>query len=301
MIVRERPNLLKLFFIMRGSVVQRIWPQCLFVVVLSTAIVWAHAERPGLVPTLDGLPFTLIGIALSVFLGFRNSACYDRWWEARKQWGAILADARDLARQTLPLELSGPDGASARRILLLIVVDFVAVLASQLRGKLVPGGATSALSSGVSRFPAEAELRRAGLELARLNKAGSVSDIHFQILDATFSRLNAAAASCERIRATPVPFGYTLLLHRTAYLFCLLLPFGFADVLGWATPFFAGLVAYTFFGLDAMCDEMEEPFGTRANAVPIDAMSRIVAINLMEALGETELPPMPKPVDMILL
>jgi len=62
----------------------------------------------------------------------------------------------------------------------------------------------------------------------------------------------AAGASCERIRSTPIPFSYSLLLHRTAYLYCFLLPFGLVDSLGFMTPFVVAIVAYTFFGLDAL-------------------------------------------------
>jgi len=63
----------------------------------------------------------------------------------------------------------------------------------------------------------------------------------------------------------------------------------------------AGLVAYTFFGLDALGDELEEPFGTLPNDLPIAAISTVIEIDLRSMLGDTDLPPMPKPVDHILL
>ena len=99
---------------------------------------------------------------------------------------------------------------------------------------------------------------------------------------------------------TPLPFAYTLLLHRTAYLFCFILPFGFADTLGWATPLAAMLVAYTFFGLDALGEELEEPFGLMPNNLPISAYATTIEIHLRSALGETDLPPMPVPIDYVL-
>jgi putative membrane protein len=121
------------------------------------------------------------------------------------------------------------------------------------------------------------------------------------MLDATVQQMGAAQASCERIRHTPVPFGYSLLLHRTAHLFCLLLPFGFTDLLGWATPFTSTLIAYTFFGLDALSDELEDPFGTGLNALPINALATTIEINLREAIGDTDLPADPRPVDYVLM
>ncbi|GAB4066387.1 bestrophin family protein [Ancylobacter sonchi] len=294
MIVRDRPSLLELFLTWRGTVLQRIWPQLAFVTLLSAAIVEGHALFPGTVPALDGMPFALIGIAFSVFLGFRNSACYDRWWEARRQWGAILIATRDLVRRTLILEGRGEVGSAMRRALLRRLIVFTGALAAHLRG---PAPAADA----ACRFPLDAQLREAGAGLAEARLAGLLSDVEFSLLDSGLSEINHAATACERLRNTPVPFGYTLLLHRTAYLFCLLLPFSFADVLGWGTPLVTGLVAYTFFGLDALSDEMEEPFGTRPNAVPIAAIACTIELNLREALGETDLPPLPQPVDTILL
>ena len=81
MIVRDRPNLFQLFFIVRGSIVLRILPQIVAIFLLSALIVWGHEERPNLVVSFNGSSLSLLGIALSIFLGFRNNAAYDRWWE----------------------------------------------------------------------------------------------------------------------------------------------------------------------------------------------------------------------------
>jgi putative membrane protein len=116
-------------------------------------------------------------------------------------------------------------------------------------------------------------------------------------MDASLVALGAAAAGCERIRNTPVPFAYTLLLHRTATLYCFLLPFGLVDMVGLMTPFVVAIVAYTFFGLDALGDEIEDPFGLKDNHLPLDALCRELEINLLEALGETELPERLQPVE----
>lgn len=308
MIVRDRPSLLKLFFILRGSVIQRIFPQVLFVFGLSAFVVWAHRADPGMVPSVSSGPFALLGIALSVFLGFRNNACYDRWWEARKDWGQLIFTSRDLARQTLVLvDADRTSGKEARQRLLDIAIAFAHALVCHLR----PGNHAARtlarlpgdLSEGykASRNAPDYLLREMGRDLAGLRASGVITDYQWTMLDGTVGRMSAVLAACERIRYTPVPFGYTLLLHRTAHLFCFLLPFGFADALGWATPFVTALVAYTFFGLDALGDELEEPFGVLPNDLPIVALAETIEINLREALGETDLPPLPQPKDYILM
>jgi ion channel-forming bestrophin family protein len=104
--------------------------------------------------------------------------------------------------------------------------------------------------------------------------------------------LSTVLAACERIRFTPLPFAYTVLLHRTAYLFCLILPFGLAELLGWFAPVLSSLLAYTFFGLDRLGDELENPFSQVPNGLPLLAMALTAERGLREALGE----PVPEPL-----
>ncbi len=301
MIVRPRPNLLQLFFITQGSIVPRIVPQILIVGALSIAVVLGHQVWPKVLPNYSGAPFALLGIAISVFLNFRNSACYDRWWEARRHWGELILFSRNLSRQTLVLP------ADARERLLRLTAAFAHALVHHLRPAadetqrvvefLTPD---QAARWRAARFPPDTLTQAMGAELAELRRSGAIGDILFQTLDTTLGEMTMVQTACERIRTTPVPFGYTLLLHRTAYLFCFLLPFGFADTLGWATPVATMLVAYTFFGLDALGDELEEPFGLRANNLPLSALAQTIEVVVREALGEPDVPPLPQPQNHVL-
>ena len=133
----------------------------------------------------------------------------------------------------------------------------------------------------------DALMMEMGRELGYCQRQGWIEPCLAASIDMTLSSMTAAAASCERIKGTPIPFSYTLLLHRTAYLYCFLLPFGLVDTIGFMTPFVVAIVAYTFFGLDALGDEIEEPFGLEPNDLPLDTLCRTIEINLLESLGET--------------
>lgn len=306
MIVRPRPSLLHLFFIIRGSLLRKIWVQIAAVSLISAIIVYLHHSRPDILPFYNSSgPFTLLGIALSIFLSFRNNACYDRWWEARKHWGDLIHCNRVLIRQTMVMMGTAQGEASRRRILTLIMAHAQAMVPH-----LRPGAENKALSLmdepllaryRESRNPPTPILEAVSTELATVLRKGLISDISFQMIDRTVTELAHTQVACERILLTPVPFGYTLLLHRTAYIFCFLLPFGFADLLSWSTPIAAALVAYTFFGLDALGDELENPFGTEENDLPLAAMADIACLSVREALGETNLPPFPQPKNFLLL
>jgi putative membrane protein len=301
MIVRPSPSLWQVMFSFKGSILMRIYRRIVAVGIMSALIVLIHQEAPGLLPAFDGAPFALLGIALSVFLAFRNSSCYDRWWEGRKLWGELVYSVRDLARQSRIL----PD--AERRILLRASIAFTQALVVHIRSgvstaKVLPWlSPEDTVRYQASHNPPDVIMQRMGNTLAKLRADGVISDIIYQMLDNTIGKISHVQASCERIKFTPLPFAYTLLLHRTAYTFCFMLPLGFADVLGWLTPFATAFAAYTFFGLDTLGDELERPFGHLPNALPIEALANVVEIDVREAMGETNLPPMPTPNEIGLL
>lgn len=307
MIVRERPHGLALFFLVRGSILPRVLPALLVNVGFATLVTLMHGSLLDHKIQVTMAPFSLIGLALAIFLGFRNNAAYDRYWEARKLWGEIVHGSRSWARQVIawvqPAPGGGADVTPTQARLVHRAIAVAHALRHQLRGS-TPGAELQAcldtadweaLRQG-SPAPGGLLLQQ-GRDLGRCLATGQLRPELAASLDRTLSVLTAAAAGCERIKGTPVPFPYTLLLHRTAYTYCFLLPFGLVDLVHGLTPLVVALVAYTFFGLDAVGDEIEEPFGTRANDLPLDALCAAIEHDLREALGETGLPPLPVPVN----
>jgi putative membrane protein len=311
MILRPRPTPLRLFFILRGSVLSSIWKVLLVNVLLAIAVTIAHGDLGALKITLTPIPFTLIGLPLAIFLGFRNNAAYDRYWEGRKLWGSLIADTQNLARQcqtfikdAVPADVSKLGLRDDIRVRILYrAIAYAHVLKHRLRGT-DHGCELQALLQ-----PEELEqMQRAtnhpnflmlqmGAHLRQCLLENRIDPYLAPVLDNTLSSIVATGIGCERIKTTPIPFSYTLLLHRTAYVYCFLLPFGLVDTIGFMTPVVVALVAYTFFGLDQLGDEIEEPFGLQENDLPLDAMCRTIEINLRESLGEKDLPPALQPVD----
>jgi putative membrane protein len=310
MIVRPRPRFIELLFLLRGSILPRIAPQLLLLFVFSCLVVLLpdHVRNLHALPlpylrdflhSFRNAPVTLLGIAISIFLGFRNNACYDRWWEARRQLGQMIGEMRSLARfsaATLP--------APERVVRAAIAFNYA--LTAQLRRQPLPPQVSQYLDPAdqaatlASPNPANYILSLITRETTAAYQSGALTDILYTHLDERLATIANLQVACERIASTPTPFTYTLLLHRTAYLFCFPLPIALAPTVGLATPFFCTLVAYTFFGLDALGDELEDPFGDHANTLPLDAMTRITEINLLEVLHTPTLPPFLEPIDHLL-
>ena len=305
MIVRDRPNALALLFAWRGSILPRIAPHLIAVLLFSSLVEALAHWRVFDFSHYSVAPFTLLGIALSIFLGFRNNTSYDRWWEGRKQFGQMVCDIRSLGRSSEVLLGDHPD----RRQML----TWVAAHYHALRGQLRKQGVTEealAVMRGIEGFDedemrrqrnvADYCLRQVGKVMRRLLRNGALDSVGVRVLDEHISRLTNVQAACERLVSAPVPFAYSLLTHRTVYIYCYLLPFGLAGSMGWFTPIFSLVVAYTFVGLDALAHELEEPFGLQPNHLPLSAICRVNDISIAESLGDPAPEPM-QPVGHILI
>lgn len=126
--------------------------------------------------------------------------------------------------------------------------------------------------------------------LAVQRRNGQLSDILFISLNDRLNDISAVLAGCERIAYTPIPFAYTLILHRTVYLFCIMLPFALVVDLHYMTPFISVLISYTFISLDCLAEELEDPFGTENNDLPLDAICNAIEIDLLQMNDEAEIP-----------
>lgn len=313
MIVRDRPTGISLFYITRGSILAAIWKVLLLNIVISMLVTVAHGTIFHKKVTLTAIPFSLIGLALAIFLGFRNSAAYDRYWESRKLWGQLIASSRDLARQCLSMiadhapagTATPPEGLDDVRVRMMYrAIAFAHALRLQLR---MMNAAAAPVFDGLLRRSENLDIGstssdtnflmcRMGEDLRYCLRHRHLDAYLAASIDATLARMTSVSAGCERIKGTPIPFPYTLLLHRTAYLYCFLLPFGLVDTIGFMTPVVVGIVAYTFFGLDAVGDEITDPFGDKINHLPLDAFCRTIEIDMREALGEETIPPALAPV-----
>jgi len=300
LIVRPRPNWLRMLFVWRGSILNKILPQLCFTAALSGLVVIFHGELLSLKITLTAVPFSLVGVALAIFLGFRNNASYDRYWEARKLWGKLLIDARNAARQYVSFV---PGDA---RPFVQGLAAYVHAVRHQLRQsdnqpdlqRLLPPAVLAQVVD--RRTPALQIMMWLADQLRQRRESGELTPILAAELDRSLSGLNDAFGGCERIAYTPLPFTYSVILHRTVYLYCLMLPFGLLDSIGIMTPLMVTFVAYTFFAIEALSDEIEEPFGTSPNDLALDAMAVNIEIALLEMLGDRDLPKPLQPVNYLL-
>ncbi len=294
MIVKQQPTLRDILFAINGSILPRIALRLAMIALVSMAVVYAASLHPGIFTRISAIPFTLIGIALSVFMSFRNNACYARWWEGRQLWGELIIASRSFARETATLD------EVDRQRLLRGLCGFTAGLAARLRRVDEAGAIARWCDIGKAAKgpnPTDAVLYGIGKDCLELMHRERINAIHYSMLETQLARMSHVQAGCERILNTPVPFAYSLLLHRTALVFCITLPFALAGELGWWTLLPVLLIAYTFFGLDALGHQLEDPFAPEPNTLPLYAMQRTIEREMLAALGEENIPPPLAPVN----
>lgn len=289
MIIRKKENWFRILFVWHGSVLPQVLPRLILLTVLSIAVVYFHGTLLSYKVPLNPAPFTLFGFVLALFLGFRNSASYDRFWEGRKLWGSLLNVSRSLTRQVLTLNRN-IDRESIKEFINLLSA-FVYALNHQLRNTDSSDDLKDKVSIADyqliinSKYKPALILNLIGDWVGKQKLKGNFDSIQQASIDQNLNTLSDVLGGCERIVSTPIPYSYQVLLHRTIYIYCFLLPFGLVDSLSWFTPFIVAFIAYTFVAFEAIADEIEEPFGQEANDLALNSMSAMIEESIKELAG----------------
>ena len=297
MIQKQNVNWFRLLFMWQGSVLPKILPRLLLLLAISICVVFFKGTFFQYKIPLTPAPFTLFGIALAIFLGFRNTASYERFWEARKIWGALNIDTRSLARQAISFSGYALDSKEIT-VFTNYLICFTLCLKHQLRHTDATDDLAQRLSPALAQQLKDIKykpvflLKEMGVWIQHAKLQGKIDSILQAAFEENLNRLSEVVGGCERIASTPIPYTYRILLHRTVYFYCLLLPFGFVDSLGWVTPLITVFIAYTFIALEAIADEIEEPFGIESNDLALNAICRTIEFSLLE-ITSRPIPPYP--------
>jgi len=282
MIVRPMQNWFRMLFIWNGSVLQSIIPQLIAMALLSTLAALTHGRIFGEKIPLSTGPFTLFGLTLAIFLGFRNNTSYSRFSEARVLWGNMLIASRTLVSQALsylPPETRKEQATQLAQQL----IAFACALKHQLRGTdPLPDLARMLGEEASAQLSLKQYKPVAILKDVRANVATVHTDADRWMLDAQINELEKSLGGCERIASTPIPFAYSVLLHRTVYAYCMLLPFGLVDSTEFLTPLICVFFSYTLIALEAIANDIAEPFSMAPNALALDAITRTLERSLLE-------------------
>ena len=285
MIVADSPSL--------SQIVREVWRPLLALFVWDVAVTAFYFWSPFRAPSL---PLTLFGTALALFLGVRDNSAYQRWWEGRVLWGAMINASRSLARAARNLLPAEAD--DLKRTIVLRQIAYVNTLRCQLRRQPHDGEALRFLSEGEAE-PALARANAAnglidgtGLRIAEAVRRGWLDTVQQGTLERVLVDISNAQGGMERLKNTPLPAQYRFFPTLFTHLFCVLLPIGLVETLGVATPLGSTVAGLMFLAILRIGDDLVDPFADTVHDVPLTAMCRTIEIDLLQAIGD----PAPAPL-----
>jgi len=259
-------------------------------------------------PLLPEMPLSipaLLGTAISILLSFKMNQSYDRWWEARKVWGAIVNDSRTLIIQ-LQSFLPVNDKEQIRRIAYRQIAWCIA-LSKSLRGLNAAEGIEHLIAAPelfeIARHNNKplAILQLHAKELRQLKQNNNLDTFTHLQLDNTLTRLCESMGKAERINTTVFPSTYRQFLHYTIYLFIITLSIAIRQVhMIFEIPLLL-FISAAFFLIEKSAYQLQDPFRNRPSDVPVTAIARTIEINIRQLLGEAEVPEAEKPADFYIL
>ncbi|AMR28518.1 hypothetical protein A0257_16400 [Hymenobacter psoromatis] len=272
-------------------------------------------------------PVALLGVAVAFYIGFKNNGSYDRFWEGRQLWGAIVNASRVWTLQTFDF-VRGFSGAyppataelpATHRRLVYRHLAWCNALRLHLRrqtaedwdAEVAPFLFDAAeINLHTTANPPAHLLRCQSRELLSLHEQGLLTEFRHVEMMRTIQDLFNSQGGCERIKNTPFPRQYAFFSYLFIWIFAALLPLGLVEefdrrvALGphhvWLVVPFAAVVSWVYNTIERVGHRSEDPFDNLENDVPITAICRSIEIDLRQLLGEDHLPPPTQPVEDVL-
>lgn len=234
---------------------------------------------------------TILGTVISLLLGFRSNQAYDRWWEARHIWGAIVNDSRTLARQITTFIPSGDESERAKAFAHRFIqrqIGWCYSLGRHLRKQDAADGLENYLDkeeyesiSRIDNIPS-ALCDQMGRDLQFALEEGWINRFQQVELDRTITRLTEAMGKCERIKNTVFPSTYSLYIHIALMLFIVLLPFGVIEYFGiFEVPLVVAISA-CFLLIEKMAIHLQDPFENKPTDTPMTTIAQNIEKNLLQ-------------------
>ncbi|HEV7351052.1 bestrophin family protein [Telluribacter sp.] len=274
----------------RSWTMQKILRSALGVGAITAGLTVAFEEIWPMEVNVPSSIFSLLGIVLSVLLVFRTNTAYDRWWEGRKQWGALVNNCRNLAvsvHSTFPKE-----DTQGRFEIAVLVSNFCIALKEHLRAGTRVEELIFISPDEAGKYKERAHVpnylvTQIHQKIQGYYRAEAISGTDLRNMKPHLQALLDIAGACERIKKTPIPFSYSVYIKLLILGYSLMLPFGLIRDFGYFTIPLVTFIFFTFIGIEMMAAEIEEPFGLDCNDLPTGDIAHTIKTNVFEILEVT--------------
>ncbi|WP_345950212.1 MULTISPECIES: bestrophin family ion channel [unclassified Mucilaginibacter] len=269
--------------------------ELILVSVYSVAVYFAHTYFAFSGVSVPLAIHGILGTIISLLLAFRSNQAYDRWWEARTLWGAIVNDSRSFARQVLTYIdnlYDDNDKHDMKERLIKRQMAWCYSLSQQLRGQDAHQSLHEFVSDDERQALANqnnvplALMEQHGTDLRLLLRMGWINEYQQVCMDETLTRFSNAMGACERIKNTVFPVTYSVYIHFLVLLFVMLLPFGLIEHFGILQIPLVVAIASSFFLIEKMAIHLQDPFECKPTDTPMTSISRKIEQDLRQMLKD---------------
>lgn len=275
-----------IFSFHKSDTVRMMWKELVYISALSILIAYVEITFFPEAYFLKNLTavYSLLGFVISLLLVFRTNTAYDRWWEGRKAWGALVNDSRSLSSKLSALHLTVEEKISFTRLIPL----FVYATKQHLRNQDLKEEASAQLDLNDLELSGHQPLRIVQIlraEVEQLYQKGTVQHMQWFAINNDLDALIDSLGICERIKNTPIPFSYSLFIKKFIFIYVITMPLAFVPLFGYLSVFISTFVFYALVSMELLAEEIEDPFGIDENDLPTDQLCLTIQDNVQQIFG----------------
>lgn len=279
MIVYNTKEWFSIFYLHKADTFRKLLPLIIFISLYTTMIAFVELHWFQLSDTshVKNVPLmhSLLGFAISMLLVFRTNTAYDRWWEGRKQWGSLVNCSRNMA---IKLNILLPENdKQSREFFATLIPKFAEALMHHLRSEATKFSLDDKPHPEIPDFDTSrhvpAQVTSTIISKAnQMYRDGVISGEQLLFINDDMTAMMDICGACERIRNTPIPYSYSAFIKKFIFIYVVTLPFGYVFSLGYIAVPVVAFIFYVLASLEVVAEEVEEPFGTDNNDLPMERL-----------------------------
>lgn len=289
-----------------SRILRNTWQIDIVMIISCTAAYFAREflikhqfELPSIIPTV-------LGTAIAFFIGFNNNQSYDRWWEARKIWGALVNDSRSWARCIISYisqnEMDQQQFNELKNRLVRRQIAFLYALKAKMRDAVDENyhqylDEKDLLEINTHTNVANAILTLQSRELQQLSTDGRIDGFRFIEMNQLLIKFSDEMGMSERIKNTIFPTTYNYLTKVFIWLFVVSLTLVISQFAGLWSIFLGWLVGFVYVSTQINGMSLVDPFDNNSAGIPLNQITRTIEINLLEMIGAENIPKPVKPIN----
>lgn len=293
MIVYNTKEWFGIFRLHKADTFRKLLPLMVFISLYTAAVAflelhWLQLSHNSHIKNVP-LMHSLLGFAISMLLVFRTNTAYDRWWEGRKQWGSLVNCSRNMA---LKLNMFLPEHDNQNReFFATLIPKFAEAMMHHLRSQAVKFSLDENPHPEIPDFDTSRHVpvQIAGTIFAKTNqmyKDGLISGEQLLFINNDITALMDICGACERIRNTPIPYSYSAFIKKFIFIYVITLPLGYVFSLGYIAVPVVAFIFYVLASLEVVAEEVEEPFGTDNNDLPMERLCLTITRSVTDIFAD---------------